>query len=258
MANPLYLSLVQYQEELDAGRMTPFDAAEQARALGLDGVELRREGWPACEREAERLSAFCAEKELGVTLAVYMSLLAANEREAARLEADIRLAGRLGASLLRVFPGALPPQGDAAWETARGFLDLAASLSLKVAVENPGGASRDTRRTMRRLLGTLTHPALRTNLDIGNYAVTGEDIPGAIAEFAPRIGGVHLKDIDGDGRDRPLGEGKLPLAALLTALSDAAPDAVWAFEFTGEGTRGLRRSVEYIKGWREKRCGSLS
>lgn len=257
MANPLYLSLVQYQEAPDAGRMTPFDAAEQARALGLDGVELRREGWPACVREAESFSGFCAEKGLGVTFAVYTPLLARDEREAAQLEADIRLAGRLGASLLRVFPGMLPADEDAAWETARGFLGLAASLGVTVAVENPGGASQDTRQTMRRLLGALAHPALRTNLDIGNYAVTGEDIPGAIAEFAPRIGGVHLKDIGGDGRDRPLGEGKLPLPALLAALSDAAPDAVWAFEFTGGGTPGLRRSVEYIKDWREKRCGSL-
>ena len=71
---PVYISVSQYMDRLQAGTMLVADVVEKACKLGADGVELRREPWPAYERElaatrqlveALRGGAPCAARLLG-------------------------------------------------------------------------------------------------------------------------------------------------------------------------------------------------
>ncbi len=64
---------------------------------------------------------------------------------------------------------------------------------------------------------------IRILVDTAALLVTDQDVPAFVEACTPRIGLVHLGDAKA-GKPVPLGEGALPLAALVQALADVSDD----------------------------------
>ena len=89
---------------------------------------------------------------------------------------------------------------------------------------------------MAEIHGALTRlasPALRTNLDMGNYPNHGQNVVAAIDTLADKIIAAHLKDKTANPSDPPihLGAGVLPLANILAAL-DRLPSEFTTFRIS--------------------------
>lgn len=72
---------------------------------------------------------------------------------------------------------------------------------------------------VREFFGAVEDSTIGLTVDTGHLAKSGvADIPGFLAEFAPIVDNIHLKDVDGDGW-RLAGEGTLDLVAVVDQLS---------------------------------------
>jgi len=235
---PLLISVMQWEDELRAGALATRDVIAAAARLGVDGVEVRPEFWRDRAREVPEARDLIAAHGLLVTNATRNTLFSAAPDGAARLREDIDDTRTLGAAQLRVFPGQLPEEEDAAgWAAGRAMVDYAASQGIVLALENyawtPGGRLAE----IVAVLDRYPSPALATNIDIGNYTRHGDDVPNAIRTLAPRAISAHLKDQDGppDFDSHPLGGGTLPLGAIMAELERLPQRLLYCFEFRGGG-----------------------
>ena len=169
-----------------------------------------------------------------------------------QLRQDIDTAATLGAPLVRFFPGQTPPEhDDPAWERAQQVVDYAAAQNTVIALENyartPGGTLAEVHGALTR----LASPALRTNLDMGNYPNHGQNVVAAIDTLADQIIAAHLKDKAANPSDPPihLGAGVLPLADILTALDRLSQRVYYIFEFRGgsDPAGAIKSSLAYLK-----------
>lgn len=77
-------------------------------------------------------------------------------------------------------------------------------------------------------------PALGICLDIGHITRFGEDVLQGIRVLGSQIFSVHLKDLDHNHKDVPLGQGTIPIADILRSLKERAPDCVLSIEWEGD------------------------
>ncbi len=233
---PILISVVQFQPALEAGSMSIADMVAKAKAHGVDGVEVRREVWPAYKTEVAAIREQVEAAGLLVTFATFSTLF--NEDEAAhqQLLEDIEIAQALGAPLLRIFPGATPADEDrSGWGRAEQAVAHAAALGVQIALENFARTPGGTLAEAQRILARITAPALRVNLDIGNYPLHGQDVVQAIQAIGDRAIYAHVKDSTGGANGAPvgLGEGVLPLNEILDALDALPQRLLLCFEFPG-------------------------
>ena len=230
-----------------------FDVIDTAHHLGADGVELRREFWPALDAEMEDARRRIEELGLLVTYATHATLFAGDADGLQTLRDDIDAAHPLGSPQLRVFSGELPAaDDDASWAVARETIDYAADRDVVIALENyartPGGKLAE----IQSVLDRLQTPALMTNLDIGNYWLHKQDVPAAIRALSERIVSAHIKDQTGVPGDPPtvLGDGVMPLAEILDELDRLPQRIIYCFEFRGGGDPEGRiaHSLAYLRG----------
>ena len=243
---------MQFEDELKSGARSVHEVIEIARQCGADGVELRRETWPRLDAELPLAAQQIADAGLLVTYATQATLFDGSPQGQRQLRQDIDAAATLGAPLVRFFPGLTPPSNDgAAWARAQEVVDDAAAQDVVIALENyartPGGTLAEIQGALTR----LASPALRTNLDMGNYPNHGQDVVAAIGSLSDKIIAAHLKDKTGDPSAPPtfLGAGVLPLAEILDAL-DRLPQRIYCiFEFRGgdDPVGRIERSLAYLK-----------
>jgi sugar phosphate isomerase/epimerase len=253
---PLLISVMQFEEELKSGAQTIFAVIDTAHRLGLDGVELRRELWPNWRSELAQARQRIKELGLLVTYATFATLFGDDDTSpadhAAILRQDIDAAAALGAPQLRIFPGPVPTDEDeASWAGARAVVDYAGQQGIVVALENFARTPGGTLAEIKRVLAQIPHPALKTNIDIGNYVLHGEDVPAAIHTLGARAVSAHLKDqpadlaqpatyLGGSGRD---------LGPVFAAFDRLPQRIIYCFEFRGGGDpeEGIRHSVAYLQ-----------
>jgi sugar phosphate isomerase/epimerase len=230
---PVLVSVVQFQEAFDAGKMAVADMLAAAKRHGADGFEIRPEFWREKERELPAAREQAERDGLLLTYATHNRFPLFDPAATDTLRQDIDDARALGSPFLRIFPGAVPADDDAGWERGRGLAAYAAERGITIALENyartPGGTLAEVRRALAGI------PALRTNVDIGNYTNHGEDVPGAIRALGERVVSAHLKDqgAGGAGGAVALGEGALPLVPILAALDGLPQRVLYIFEFGG-------------------------
>ncbi len=250
---PVVISVIQYQDELKAGTLTITDLIDKLDGLGVDGIELRRELW---EHHASELPAvrdrLRADGRL-VTYATFSTLFSADEGARNMLRHDILTAQALGSPLLRVFPGVIPTDPThASWVDAREAVEMAAALGIVIALENFGSDPGGTSAEVLRVLSEIAAPALKTNIDIGNYTTHGEDVVAVIHALGDRAVYAHLKDKSGGERDSTtyLGGGTMPLPAIMSALNALPQEIIYCFEFAGGGEpeKRIAESVKYLQG----------
>ncbi len=248
---PVLISAMQFEEDLKSGERSVWEFIDIARQTCADGVELRRETWPRLDAELTEVARRIDDAGLLVTYATQATLFD-NAESTLQLRQDIDTAATLGAPLVRFFPGPTPPADEhAAWDRAQHVVDYAAAQNTVIALENyartPGGALAEVQGALSR----LASPALRTNLDMGNYPNHGQDVVAAIDTLSDHIVAAHLKDKTANPSDPPvpLGAGILPLAEILSSLDQLPQRVYYIFEFRGAGdpVGGIQRSLSYLK-----------
>ena len=248
---PILISAMQFEDELKSGERSVWELIDIALQTGADGVELRRETWPRLDEELAEASRRLADAGLLVTYATQATLFD-DSPDSLQLRQDIDVAATLGAPIVRFFPGPTPPADDApAWARAQQIVDYAAAQNTVIALENYARAPGGTLAEVHGALTRLASPALRTNLDMGNYPNHGQNVVAAIDTLADQIIAAHLKDKAANPSDPPihLGAGVLPLADILTALDSLPQRVYYIFEFRGgsDPVGAIKSSLAYLK-----------
>jgi len=245
------ISTVQFEAELRSGALRLVDLVQVAQRLGVDGVEFRDVYWTDKANEIAAVRGATSEAGLIATYATLVTLFDASEnRDQLRQAVDDAVA--LGSPLLRIFPGQRPAAEDqSAWRAAADAIDDAARHGVVIALENFQKAPGCHLAEVSSILDRVPSSALGTNLDIGNYALNGEDLSNAIRTLGARIVSTHLKDV----KDTPhgpvstyLGDGNLPLPTLLADLDRLPGQILYCFEFGGGGDPEgrIRKSLELL------------
>ena len=230
---------MQLEDELKSGERTVWDLIDIARQTGADGLELRRETWPRLDAELNEAARRIADAGLLVTYATQATLFD-NPDPSLQLRQDIDTAAALGAPIVRFFLGPTPPPDDqAGWARAQKVVDYAAAQGTIIALENYARTPGGTLAEVQGALSRLDSPALRTNLDMGNYPNHGQDVVAAIDALSDKIIAAHLKDKTANPADppAPLGTGVLPLGGILNALDQLPQPVTTSSNFAASATR---------------------
>ncbi len=252
-ARPVLLSVVQYDRALRAGAMDVSAVLRTARSLGVDGVEVRPDYLQDPARELHAVQDVAGQLGLLLTYATMATLFTEGSGGVQALRQDIADARTLGAALLRIFPGTVPDSADdPGWDRAQAAVAEAARQGVVLALENFGRAPGCTVHEIRQVLERLGPAGLVTNIDIGNYAGAGEDVPAAIRALGAWARAAHLKDqpaAPDDPGATYLGGGALPLPAILDALDRLPQRLLLCFEFGGgaDPDEHIRRSLTYLR-----------
>ncbi len=249
---PILISVMQFEDALKAGDQTVFNVIDIAHRLGADGVELRRETWPNWQNELAAAREKAETLGLLVAYATHVTLFSTDAQGQQVLRQDIDAASALGSPILRVFQGPAPEDDDdEQWSFARTVIDYAATQNVVIALENYVGMPGGKLAEIKRVLDRIQHPALGTNIDIGNYAQHGQEIVEAIHTVGDRAVYSHIKDKTATAGDPPihLGAGVLPLPIILAALAALPQSFPYCFEFRGgaDPEARIEQSLAYLQ-----------
>ena len=136
-----------------------------------------------------------------------------------------------------------------AWEKAA---QQAAEAGLRVAIENEPNFWIDRPATSVKLLGEISHPALRLNWDAANVHWGGRRPTSADVETVqPYLANVHVKDFSPDQPEAPwvpIGDGATPWAELFGAIARKTDLAHVTLETHCEPLKeNSRRSLEAMR-----------
>lgn len=252
LQRPLLISVMQFEDDLKSGKRTIFDVIEVAHRLGADGVELRRELWPAWDDELPAARQRIEELSLQVTYATHATLFSDDADGLQTLHDDIAAAAALKSPIIRFFPGPVPDaDDDVSWAVGREIVDYAEDHGVVIALENYARTPGGTLAEIQSVLDRLQTPALMTNVDIGNYWLHNQDTVEAIRAVGDRAVSAHIKDQPADRNGAPAvpGDGVLPMPLILAALDELPQHLYYIFEFRGgddpEGR--IERALTYMR-----------
>jgi sugar phosphate isomerase/epimerase len=239
-------------------------ALELIARLGYASAEIWMEHYLASGQRPATIAR--RARELGIGLTVHASsydlnILSTNagiRRESLRqVHASLRLAAELGATVATVHPGALSSAREdqhAAWryleETAAILDQWAGESGIRVGIENmenrgkeifclPADVARLLEPPRRHLCLTLDLAHTQTHMDPLAYV---KQIP------AQWIGHVHLSDNGPSATHLPLGQGELPVEALLKALGRVYSGIVSLEGYIpGKGESLLSDNMHYLR-----------
>ncbi len=120
---------------------------------------------------------------------------------------------------------------------------------VRFAIENHPKPNFEDYRDIAKAIAD--YPRVGANLDTGIYHSQGYDVLEAEKLLRGRIYHCHLKDtIPGEEGCFPIGDGTAPLAELIRVFKDTGYDHMLSveFEYDGDPTPGLHKSVGYING----------
>ncbi len=255
----LSLSMYSLVAAVQAGRMDLMGFIDYAAAQGVAGVELLDIFWTDAEREIPLVKARIADAGLDVAVYSISNNFIQPEasdrvRELADLRRGVDIALELGVDLLRVFSGSaregVSQEQGMAWilEGLTAGADYAASRGVTLALENHGRFAGRSNQ-VRDIIEQVGSPALRVNLDTGNFLPVGQDPVEAAQELADWVVLVHLKDLnlaqsgetghvftDPAGRSLTgsvVGEGLIDLAGIYSVLDGAGYAGWYSLEYEG-------------------------
>jgi sugar phosphate isomerase/epimerase len=200
----LSVSMWSAVETVKAGKMTLPQFIEFAAQGPATGVELLDYFW---KDEATEIPAVKQQiADAGLQLAVYsigndffQPEEAARLGELADLKHGVDVANALGVDLVRVFSGSY--REGYSLEDGLGWIidglgagaEYAGQHGVTLALENHGLIAGRSQQ-VRQIITQVNSPALRANLDTGNFLLVGQDPVEAARELADVVALVHLKD----------------------------------------------------------------
>ncbi|MFZ5674480.1 MAG: sugar phosphate isomerase/epimerase family protein [Pseudomonadota bacterium] len=236
--------------------------AQTLAAQGYGAVEWSLAHFdPRRMNDAELDAVFAATRKHGLAVSeivVQQDLVCADKAERTR-RVDVTIAAAKAAvwrdvNLVNVLTGPnrwetghvdvgqAMPEGEA-WalllDTYAHMLDGLAEIGAVAALEPCwGGLAHDFHSTGVLLRRFGSHPAFGINFDPSHFALVRDDLSWVIAELAPYIRHVHIKDVAGmPGRDGKefifplIGEGLVDWPAMFKALDAARYRGVMSVEF---------------------------
>ncbi len=255
----LSLSMYSCLRAIQAGQLDLMGFVDYAAAQDVAGVELLDIFWSDAEREIplvkERIAA------AGMEVAVYSISnnfiqpdTSARAQELADLKRGVDVALELGTDILRVFSGSAregvsQAQGtDWILEGLSAGAAYAATHGVTLALENHGKFAGRSNQ-VRAIIDAVASPALRVNLDTGNFLPVGQNPTEAAEDLADLVVLAHLKDMrravgdeashvfaDPDGQlltGSVIGDGLVDLAAIRAVMDAAGYDGWWSLEYEG-------------------------
>jgi len=244
---------------VQAGQLDLMGFVDYAAAQGVAGVELLDIFWTDAEREIAAIKARIAAA--GMEVAVYsisnnfiQPEASVRARELADLKRGVDIALELGTDILRVFSGSaregVTQEEGMDWilEGLSAGAAYAESQGVTLALENHGKfAGRSDQ--VREIIDAVASPALRVNLDTGNFLPVGQNPTEAAEHLAELVVLMHLKDMrrargdeashvfaDPDGQlltGCVIGAGLVDLAAIRAVMDGAGYAGWWSLEYEG-------------------------
>lgn len=255
----LSLSMYSCVSAVRAGQLDLMGFIDYAAAQGVAGVELLDIFWTDAEREIPAVKARIAAA--GMEVAVYSisnNLIqpeaSARAQELADLKRGVDTALELGTDIMRVFSGSeredVTQEQGSAWilEGLSAGAAYAESHGVTLALENHGKfAGRSDQ--VREIIDAVASPALRVNLDTGNFLPVGQNPTAAAEHLADLVVLMHLKDMrraTGDEASHVfadpagqlltgsvIGDGLVDLAAIRLIMDGAGYAGWWSLEYEG-------------------------
>lgn len=253
-AREIFVSAVQFDEQLRSGSRTVLCLAPVAAAVGARGVEYRDVYWKDKAMELPAVKRQLAELKLKATYTTATPLYHPDPAKQQQLLRDIQDARDLGAVLLRVNVGQRPGPGPADAKThyaGRMAVERAAGLRVHLTLENNSTEPGHLLSDVAEVMATFACRFVGTNIDFANYAATGQDPLEAIRGLARWMNYIHAKDARKTAagwQSTYLGNGTLPLKEIIAALDATGKAVPFCFEFPGgnnpEGS--IRKSLEFL------------
>ena len=136
----------------------------------------------------------------------------------------------------------------------------AEAAGVTLAIENHGLLAGKSSQ-IETIIDQVGSESVRANTDIGNFLLVDEDPLQAVQKLLPYIAHVHVKDMvpvsEGGWeslagkryRGGAVGEGVVPLKAIMEQLNAAGYQGFLSLEFEGEGDErdGIRQSLTAIR-----------
>ena len=223
-----------------------------ARSLGYDGVELRAVGGSLDllsraefgQAQLATTRAYFADEGLAIccvdTSCVFHSPDASERANQVKIAlAHAKLAAKLGAPLIRVFPDKI--QSGAQREETRDWIagclrEVAQRMPEGVAVgfETHGDFARA--ESAAEIVTLANHPQVKLIWDVANSLAAGDDIQHAARVVQPYLAHVHLRDakpVAGSEHWLPVlaGAGRVSFVEAVTALTELNYDGFISFEW---------------------------
>lgn len=268
----LSVSMWSVVQTVREGKMDLAGFIDFAAQQGVEGVELLDYFWTDKQQQIPLVKQQL--KDRGLKLAVYsigndffQPDPAVRAKEFAALKQGVDVANQLEVNVLRVFSGSAKEgyklEDGLAW-ILEGLTEGAAyaqAHGVTLALENHGlMAGRSDQ--VRQIIQTVNSPALRANLDTGNFLLVGQNPTDAARDLADVVALVHLKDfrkataddklhvykgLDGVGyTGTVVNEGQVDLAAIVGILAKAGYTGWLSLEYEGGQdpvTIGVPRSL---------------
>ncbi len=255
----LSVSMWSVVQTVREGKMDLAGFIDFAAQQGVEGVELLDYFWTDKQQQIPLVKQQL--KDRGLKLAVYsigndffQPDPAVRAKEFAALKQGVDVANQLEVNVLRVFSGSAKEgyklEDGLAW-ILEGLTEGAAyaqAHGVTLALENHGlMAGRSDQ--VRQIIQTVNSPALRANLDTGNFLLVGQNPTDAARDLADVVALVHLKDfrkataddklhvykgLDGVGyTGTVVNEGQVDLAAIVGILAKAGYTGWLSLEYEG-------------------------
>lgn len=205
-----------------------------------------------CERIADRAA------DLGLEVAVYGSYLApGTDGFAAAVESELAVAERLGADLIRVWPGeseygeCSADEWDAAVADLSAVAERAAARGVGVTVEKHKGRLTDAGEGARRLIEDVDHPNCGLNWQ-PLFGIPAADLLAEAETLAPLSNNVHIQAKPApDATDRCLlADAYFDVGAILERFDAAGFDGAVEVEFVTpdlDYETAVRRDYEFLR-----------
>ncbi len=132
---------------------------------------------------------------------------------------------------------------------------LVKEYNIKVAIHNHGPEDKiypSPQSALEVIKGM--DPRVGLCIDIGHTVRAGKDVVESIAEAGPRVLELHMKDLtDFTSRDSqvPVGDGKMPIAAIFKQLQKINYKGVCSLEYEVDADNpmpGMQKSFSYMRG----------
>jgi sugar phosphate isomerase/epimerase len=269
----LSLSMWSVVETVKAGKMTLPQFIDFASTQNVKGIELLDYFWKDEKREIPQAKKQAADK--GLEIGVYsigndffQPDAAARAQQLEAVKHGVDVANELGVNLVRVFSGSyregyILEQGigwviDGLSQAAR----YAEQNHVTLALENHGLIAGRSDQ-VKDIISKVNSPALRANIDTGNFLLVGQNPTEAARMLASLAALVHLKDfrkpdpgqtvhvyrgLDGSTFTGAVtGEGMVDLPAIVSILREAGYNGWLSLEYEGPDdplTIGVPKSLD--------------
>ncbi len=262
------ISLYSYHKLYTTGNFSIFDAVEQTKKYGMDGIELCIfDGYIPEGKTKLQLSLELCEYAMSLGLEVPMFAVGANlyctdpETETKRLMEHVDIAAECGIPMMRM-DVAYSFLGNETSRSPKKVIEFVAPYvrriaeygkekGVKLCSENHGRLIQDSDR-IEELLYTVDNDNYGLLCDMGNFGGADEDCAAAVSKLLPHICYVHAKDSftksgmlydPGRGYSRSrggnwrratvFGHGDVPTFQILSAIKSSGYDGYVSIEFEG-------------------------